>query len=63
MSSSPATSIAFDRPVVDPLPHQLPFDASNDELTEAVSCERDMSLKTAGTELHGFIDDANYQTT
>ena len=45
MSSSPATSIAFDRPIVDPLPHQLPFDASYDELIEAVSRERDM--KTA----------------
>ena len=34
-----------DPPIVDPLPHQLPFDASYDELIEAVSRERDM--KTA----------------
>ena len=34
-----------DPPTVDPLPHQLPFDASYDELIEAVSRERDM--KTA----------------
>ena len=50
--SSPAISTHLiggsqsqDPPIVDPLPHQLPFDAPYDDLLEAVSRERDM--KTA----------------
>ena len=33
-----------DPPTVDPLPHQLPFDAPYDDLLEAVSRERDMKI-------------------